>query len=158
MRVRRRSGTLRPSMTSPTTPDAVGSPRHAVVAIIERDARVLFVQRSPAARAAPGYWTPVSGSVEAGETEREALAREVREEVALEVVAEAKVATIPTHDRRYLLHFWTCRLIAGEARVASDEVADLRWLTRAELRALAPVFEDDVRIVLEAMRDGSTPD
>jgi 8-oxo-dGTP diphosphatase len=145
-------------MSPPSTPDAVGAPRHAVVAIIERDARVLFVQRSSAARAAPGYWTPVSGSVEADETEREALVREVREEVALEVVAEAKVATIPTNDRRYLLHFWTCRLIAGEARVASDEVADLRWLSRDELSALAPVFDDDVRIVLASMRDASSPD
>jgi len=143
-------------MTSETTPSVAGDPRHAVVAIIEHDARVLFVQRSPAARAAAGYWTPVSGGVEAGETEREALEREVREEVALEVVAEAKVATIPTLDRRYLLHFWTCRLIAGEARVASDEVADLRWLSRDELRALAPVFDEDVRIVLAAMRAGST--
>ena len=142
-------------MTSATTNDATGAPRHAVVAIIERDARVLFVRRSSAARAAAGYWTPVSGGVEAGETEREALEREVREEVTLEVVAEAKVATIPTHDRRYLLHFWTCRLIAGEARVASDEVADLRWLSRDELRALAPVFDEDVRIVLAAMRGGS---
>lgn len=139
-------------MDSVTTPAAIGAPRHAVVAIVERDERVLFVRRSPAARAAAGYWTPVSGGVEAGESEREAVAREVREEVALEVEADTKVATITTHDGRFLLHFWTCRLTGGEARVASPEVAELRWLARDELRRLAPVFDDDVRVVLEAMR------
>jgi 8-oxo-dGTP diphosphatase len=138
-------------MDSVTTPATIGVPRHAVVAIVERDERVLFVRRSSAARAAAGFWTPVSGGVEAGESEREAVAREVREEVALEVEADTKVATITTHDGRYLLHFWTCRLTGGEARVASPEVDELRWLSRDELRRLTPVFDDDVRIVLEAM-------
>jgi len=124
---------------------------HAVVAIVVRDERALFVKRSEASRGAAGYWTPVSGGVEPGESEAEAVRREVREEVALEVEAEAKVATIESHDGRYLLHFWTCRLIAGEARVRSAEVADLRWLDQAELAELAPVFDEDVRIVRAAL-------
>ena len=124
---------------------------HAVVAIVVCNERVLFVKRSAASRGAAGYWTPVSGGVEPGESEPEAVRREVREEVALEVEAEAKVATIESHDGRYLLHFWTCRLIAGEARVRSAEVADLRWLDQAELSELAPVFDEDVRIVRAAL-------
>ena len=135
---------------TPTDPDA--GRHHAVVAIIVHDGRALFVRRSRAVRAAAGYWTPVSGGVEAGEGEREAIAREVREEVALEVVAEAKVTTIPTHDGRYWLHFWTCRVVAGEARIASDEVDAVRWCDLAALAALAPVFDEDVRIVLDVLR------
>jgi 8-oxo-dGTP diphosphatase len=141
-------------MSRPSQPASAASghlPRHAVVAIVRRGERVLFVRRSQAARGAAGYWTPVSGGVEPGETERQALRREVREEVGLLVEAHAKVATIPTRDGRYLLHFWTCRLLAGEARAASDEVADLRWLTLTELRRLTPVFDEDVRIVAAAL-------
>lgn len=141
-------------MAAPPDPDRSGTPRDAVVAIIHDGARLLFVQRSHASRAAAGYWTPVSGGVEPGESEVEAVAREVREEVGLTVEADAKVASLPTHDGHYLLHFWTCRLIGGEARVASDEVADLRWLTPVELCALAPVFDEDVRIALEVMASG----
>jgi 8-oxo-dGTP diphosphatase len=126
------------------------APRDAVVAIIRDRGRLLFVQRSHAARAAPGYWTPVSGAVEPGESEAEAVAREVREEVDLTVEADARVASLPTHDGRYVLHFWTCRIVAGDARVTSDEVADLRWCTPEELGALAPVFAEDVRIALAA--------
>lgn len=136
--------------------DEAGQPsadelRHAVVAIVVRNERALFVRRSAASRGAAGYWTPVSGGVEPGESEPEAVRREVLEEVALEVEAETKVATIATHDGRYLLHFWTCRLLAGEARVRSAEVADLRWLDQAELAELAPAFEEDVRIVRAAL-------
>ena len=136
--------------TAHDTPQPSG-PRHAVVAIIVDRGRALFVRRSHAARAAGGYWTPVSGGVEPGESEVEAVAREVREEVGLEVAADAKVTSIPTHDGRFLLHFWRCRLIKGTARVASDEVSDLRWCTPGELATLEPVFQEDVRIVLTAL-------
>ena len=131
---------------------------HAVVAIVQRDKRVLFVQRSSASRGFAGYWTPVSGGVEAAESERQALRREVREEVALEIEPGEKVATIPTRDGRYLLHFWTCAVVAGEPRVSSEEVADLRWLTLAELARLQPVFEEDVRIVSAVMSDADVAD
>ena len=137
-----------PATHAPTGPS--GS-LDAVVALIVDRGRALFVQRSPAARAAAGYWTPVSGAVEPGESERDALAREVLEEVALSVEADVKVASVPTDDGRYILHFWTCRIVAGDARIASDEVADLRWCTPEELRTLAPVFEEDVRIALHAV-------
>ena len=135
-----------------TPSDATAERRHAVAAIIVRGAHALFVRRSRSARAAAGYWTPVSGGIEAGEGEREALAREVREEVALEVAAERRVATIPTHDERYWLHFWTCRILAGEPRIASDEVDAVRWYAREELATLSPVFDEDVRIVLDVLR------
>ena len=133
--------------------DPPAPPRHAVVAIVHDRGRVLFVQRSAAARGAPGYWTPVSGGVEPGESERDAVAREVLEEVALQVEADRKLTSVPTHDGRYTLHFWTCTLLGGEARVASEEVADLRWLTPEELAELTPVFPEDVSITLAALAD-----
>ncbi len=146
-----------PDETPPFATPADAEPMHAVVAIVRRDERVLFVRRSPAARGAVGYWTPVSGRLEPGETEPQALRREVREEVGLEVEARAKVATIASRDGRYLLHFWTCTLLGGEARPVSDEVADLRWLRLDELHALAPVFEEDVRIVSDACAEPDAP-
>jgi 8-oxo-dGTP diphosphatase len=129
---------------------ADGAQRQAVVALVWRDERVLFVRRSAAARSAVGYWTPVSGGIEPGETEPQALRREVREEVGLQVEARAKVACIPSRDGRYLLHFWTCDVLGGEAQPVSDEVADLRWLTLSELRTLSPVFFEDVEVVSAA--------
>lgn len=118
----------------------------AVVAIIARDRRFLFVKRSDHVAAGRGYWCPVSGRIEPGETQPAALQREVLEEVGLHVVADKKVAEGMSRDGAFLLHYWSCRIIAGTAHVASDEATALRWLTVEELQRLAPVFEENVRV------------
>ncbi len=120
---------------------------HAVVAILRKADTFLFVKRSDYLEAASGYWCPVSGRVEAGETQADALRREVREEVGLEVVAVKKVREIPSHDGLFVLHFWTTEIVAGEARICSHEATELRWVTVAEMRRLQPVFEEDVQIL-----------
>ena len=120
---------------------------HAVVAIIRNADTFLFVKRSDYLEAGSGYWCPVSGRVETGETQAEALQREVMEEVGLEVVAVEKVREIPSHDGLFVLHFWTTEIVAGEARVCSHEATELRWVTVAEMRRLQPVFEEDVQIL-----------
>lgn len=128
----------------------MSEPATAVVALIRRGDEVLFVQRSSLSRGAAGYWCPVSGRVEPGETQEEAIAREVREEVGLEVVAREKVAVLPTPDKRYMLHYWTTDLKGGEARPVSPEVAALKWVTLADMRALEPVFVEDLAVVEQA--------
>jgi 8-oxo-dGTP diphosphatase len=119
----------------------------AVVAIIRRDDRYLFVRRSHHLAAGAGYWSPVSGRVEPGETEQAALKREVMEEVGLDVVADRKICCIPTPDGRFGLNFWTTSLVGGEARLVSDEASELRWVTLDEMRELEPRFDEDLEIV-----------
>ena len=123
--------------------------RDAVAAIIRRGERFLFVKRSEFCAGAVGYWCPVSGRLEPGETQEQALAREVFEEVGLHIVATRKVGELLILDGRCLLHYWTTEIVSGEARIASPEVAALTWATMDELRQLMPTFEDDLRIVQE---------
>lgn len=54
-----------------------------VAAVLRRDHRILICQRAHSA-AMPLRWEFPGGKVEAGETERDALRRELREELALE--------------------------------------------------------------------------
>ena len=137
------------------TGDMGDSPaRDAVAAIIRRGKRFLFVKRSEFCAGAVGYWCPVSGRVEPGETQEQALAREVFEEVGLHIVATRKLGELVILDGRYLLHYWTTEIVGGEARIASNEVAELTWATLDELRQLAPTFEDDLRVVEDVARSG----
>ena len=122
------------------------SRRHAVVAIIQKSGKFLFIERSDYIEAASGYWCPVSGRVQENETQEEALCREVKEEVGLEVTAVKKVAEILSHDEQFVLHFWTTDIVAGEAGISSREVAAIAWVTLAELRQLQPTFEEDVEV------------
>jgi 8-oxo-dGTP pyrophosphatase MutT (NUDIX family) len=118
----------------------------AVVAVVADAGRVLVIRRGPGVRN-PGYWTPLSGRVEPGESQAEALVREVREEVGLGVTPVAKVWECDTHDGSFRLYWWTARLTAGgpghELVLDPAEVAEARWLRPAEFRRLAPTFAGD---------------
>ncbi|MGK5697909.1 NUDIX domain-containing protein [Streptomyces sp. URMC 128] len=116
--------------------------RQAIVAVLRRGDRVLAIRRGPRV-ARPGYWQPLSGKLEPGETQEEAVVREVREEVGLTVVPLAKVWESETDDRLFRLHWWTARADTGEVVPDPGEVAEIRWVTPEEFLALDPVFDGD---------------
>lgn len=122
-----------------------------VAVILERDGRFLLGKRSPHKRSAPGYWCPISGHVEPGEPQAEAVVREVLEETALRVVALDCVAQCDTHDGSAVMHWWRAQPLDDAcARLANDEHSELGWFSPEELRHLSPVFEEDIAILLRA--------
>jgi 8-oxo-dGTP diphosphatase len=116
--------------------------RDAVVAVIVRDGHVLVIQRAPGVSWS-GFWTPLSGRVEPGESHPEAVVRESREEVGLAVTPVAKVWECDTEDRRYRLHWWTALAAPGALVLDPVEVSDARWIDPGEFGALDPTFADD---------------
>jgi ADP-ribose pyrophosphatase YjhB (NUDIX family) len=113
----------------------------AVSAAIVRDGKVLIVRR--ARPPANGVYTLPGGVVEVGETLEEAVAREVREETALEIeplaLAGFREAIALDADKRVERHFvilcFASRWRAGEP-VLNDELSEARWLDPAELKDL----------------------
>lgn len=117
--------------------------REAVVAVLRRDdGRVLVILRGPRARCS-GYWAPLSGTIEPGESQRDALVREVHEEVGLRVTPLAKVWECPTDDGGYVLHWWTAEIVGGSLVLDPGEVSEARWVTVDEFALLRPTFEGD---------------
>lgn len=116
--------------------------REAVVAIIRRGAAVLVIQRAPGVRM-PGFWAPLSGTIEPDESQEDALVREVREEVGLDVAPVAKVWESTTDDGSFVLHWWTAEPQAGPVKADPREVSGFQWVTPAEFLKLQPTFEGD---------------
>jgi 8-oxo-dGTP pyrophosphatase MutT (NUDIX family) len=131
--------------------------RNVVAAIIERGGRFLLGKRSPHKRSAPGYWAPISGGIEAGESQADAVVREVREETGLMVSAGQKVAECDTHDGSALIHWWRVYPLDDSAAwLANAEHSELGWFTVEEMKRLEPVFRDDVAIFERVARGNST--
>lgn len=108
---------------------------------------MLVIQRGPLVML-PGYWTPLSGRIEPGESQEAAVVREVREEIGIRVTPVAKVWECPTDDGDFLLHWWTAHLESGQVEsmqliLDPGEVSDARWVTPDEFLQMTPTFAGD---------------
>ena len=89
-----------------------------VAAIIERDGKILLAQR-PQHADQSGMWEFAGGKVEPGESQPEALVRELREELGIEAVVGRYIAS---HQREVSgrlihLHAWHVPSYQGELKV-----------------------------------------
>ena len=114
----------------------------AIVAVITKGDRALLIQRGPGVRGA-GYWAPVSGEVEPGESQEAAVAREAKEEVGLTVRPVRKVWENISTRGTFRLHWWLAEYVAGDLVLEKKEVSATRWLTIEEINGLAGTFEGD---------------
>ena len=115
-----------------------------VAAAIERDGRYLAARRTKPDWAA-GRWEFPGGKVEPGESEADALAREIREELGVEIAVGARVpGEWPLHDD-LVLHLYVATLTDGEPQPLDHHDA-LRWITPEEFDEVA-WLESDVAAV-----------
>lgn len=109
--------------------------------------RLLVVQR--AREPAAGTWSIPGGRVEDGESDHEALAREVLEETGLVVAPGALVGSVLRDGPGgvvYEIYDYACRVVSGEVAAGTD-AADARWVEARELASLpcAPGLVDTLR-------------
>ena len=108
------------------------------VALVDADNRVLLAQRPPGKQLA-GLWEFPGGKVEPGEVPEAALARELGEELGIEVgpddLVPACFASAPNGEAHMLLLLYLCRQWRGAP--APLDAAALHWATPAEMRGLA---------------------
>lgn len=120
--------------------------------VIDRDGRILLQRRSPDKDIQPGRWdTAVGGHVDYGESVRDALMRESREELGI----DASAAVAVTHyvfqsqrEREYVNTFFL-RVDDDDFKAYPDpvEISEIRFWTVDEIRGslglgeLTPNFE-----------------
>jgi len=120
-----------------------------VGAAIVANGRVLGCERAEPPESA-GRWEFPGGKVEPGESELDALVRECREELDVEIEVGDRVgADVPLAHGRALLKVWLARLVTGEPQPL--EHASLRWLSVDELDSV-PWLPADAPIVAELAR------
>lgn len=107
---------------------------HVVAAIIHRDGRILATQR--------GYgpmkdgWEFPGGKIENGETAEQALHREIKEELDVEIAVERLFDTVEWDypDFHLTMYCFLCTLMGDDVTLMEHESS--RWLSADELNSV----------------------
>jgi len=125
-----------------------GGEIHVAAALVFGPAGVLIAQR-PAGTHLAGLWEFPGGKIETGESPFEAVRRELREELGIEV-EPVELWLVTRHaypERSVVLHFIRCHHRAGTPRPLG--CAAVRWARPDELETLP--FPDADRAILSRL-------
>ena len=112
-----------------------------VAGAVIRNDTVLLVHRLPSARFWPDVWDLFGGHVDEGESLEDALRREAREELGIEVHAIRWLGQICDPIEPAVIHVYAVLSWEGEpVNAAPDEHTEVRWFSTDELPEL-PVSE-----------------
>ncbi len=123
-------------------------------AMVDADGRILLAQR-PAGKTMAGLWEFPGGKVSAGETPEQALIRELKEELGVEVSAACLAPlTFASHahdDFHLLMPLYVCRKWQGI--ITPREGQRIKWVKKQQLRCypMPPADEPLVAHLLDAL-------
>ncbi|MFG2521646.1 (deoxy)nucleoside triphosphate pyrophosphohydrolase [Streptomyces sp. NPDC048527] len=124
-----------------------------VVAAALHESGSLLAARRSAPPELAGRWELPGGKVEPGEDPRQALVRELREELGIGAELVARVPGEWPLKPGYVLRVWTARLLSGRPRPLEDH-DELRWLGPDEIWSVDWLDQDvpAVKAVLAAQQ------
>jgi len=117
-----------------------------VVAVVVRGERLLVIRRSQFVRA-PGMHCFPGGAIEVGESEIEAVRREMLEELALSAEPQRLLwrSTTPWNVE---LAWWLVEIdAAADPQPNPHEVETFHWLTPAEIRCLPQLLASNLEFL-----------
>jgi len=103
--------------------------RIGVFAVLERDGSYLLARRADI-----GWWNLPGGGLEYDEAVEEGLAREVREEIGVEITVVRLVGVYSKPRKREIVLSFLCHLApGGAAPTTSEEVSEVGWFAPGAL-------------------------
>ena len=131
-------------------------PRPGVGAVIVRNGEVLLILRGT--EPLKGKWSLPGGLIELGETARQAVAREVKEETGLEVTSATVIETVDRIVRdgegrveyHYVLLDYLCQVNEGTPHAGSD-AEEYVWANESKAAALG-LGESAMGVIRKGLR------
>ncbi len=109
-----------------------------VVAALISDGRRYLVSRRPEEKHLGGFWEFPGGKPEEEETDAEALRRELREELRLQVAVGERLLSVEHQyeDRTVQLHFYSCRRVPEDQQPVSVECSNFKWVQPQDMKSM----------------------
>lgn len=123
----------------------------AVITLVRKGPKILLAR---GLRFGPRFYSLIAGFVEPGETLEQAVEREVREEVGIEVRDIAYFGSQSWPFPSQLMVGFTAQHAAGELRINGSEISDARWFPTSELPGdidIPPTFSISGRLIRSAL-------
>ena len=103
--------------------------------VLEKEDKI-FVQQRPPTGLYAGFWEFPGGKLEGSESPEEALLREIREELALELASATPLTVIKHSYTRYHVTLHCFRAQIQEEILQLNSASEGRWVTLEELESL----------------------
>ena len=123
----------------------------AVIVLVRRGDQVLLGRGN---HLPPGLYSTLAGFVEPGETLEDAVRREIREEVGLELDAVRYFGSQPWPFPDSLMIGFTAEYAGGDLRVDPAELAEAHWYSLEELPPVPPAFSIARTLIDAWVREG----
>ncbi len=136
-----------------------------VGAALFKDGKVFLAHRGPKAKNERNTWEIPGGGVEFGETFENALKREIKEEIGVEIEIVELLGIcdhiIPDEKQHWVSPTYICKIIKGEPKILEPEKCDqIGWFTLKETEnmSISLVTQHDIRILKEKFPKGLPTD
>jgi 8-oxo-dGTP pyrophosphatase MutT (NUDIX family) len=149
---------MTPCQNAPVSISAEDSPKARIVTALLRDGnRILLVHRSPRRRWYPGVWDMPGGHVEPGELPGVALARELREELGIDIAAPSGPPWQEVHGGTFDMQVWLIESWTGSPVNAAPEEHDaIAWFTQDALGDLSFTHDSYLAMFSEVLAEHLT--
>jgi 8-oxo-dGTP pyrophosphatase MutT (NUDIX family) len=126
-------------------------------AMILNEGRVLLGRRAPTKRICPDLWDFIGGHLKPQETPRQALERELLEEIGVRPLKTRPAGVIDFSaeaGRPTFYKLFAVRALSGPPRLANHEHTELAWFALEEAAALGALASPKYRPFLRAAAAG----
>lgn len=109
---------------------AYHNPAPVSLGLIEHEGKLVLIRRN--LDPLRGYWAPLGGYVEVGESVEEALIREAREETGLEIAVDGLIGVYSQADVKVVVIAYRAHSTGGDL-VAGDDASEIRLVAPGQV-------------------------